>query len=112
MPDRLPLCVWFWDGFISKRREEKKLNEDANIYEYYDMDLFPTTTNIEPAINGFKVLEKNSDYTIFKTGFGCTLKKPKYSPEIQFLDFSIKSTSDYKKFKFDGSLDCKRYRSI
>jgi uroporphyrinogen decarboxylase len=111
IPDRLPLCDWFWDGFISKWREEKKLNEDANIYEYYDMDLFPTTPNIEPAINGFKVLEKNSDYTIFKTGFGCTLKKPKYSPEIQFLDFSIKSASDYKKFKFDDPIDCRRYKN-
>ena len=108
-PDRVPIFELFWVEFLQKWWEEKHLEVGTNIYEYYDMDLTVGAPNTDPKIESFKLIEKGEDYIIFKSGFGCTLKKADYSPMPQFLDFSIKSADDYAKFELDDPNDRRRY---
>ena len=111
-PDRIPLHDLFWTEFVNKWKKEKNLPDDSNIYYYYDMDLMCISPNMEPKIKGFKLIEKGNDYTIWKSGFGCTLKQVSYSPMSQYLDFSIKSPKEYEKFEFEDPNDKERYFGI
>lgn len=108
-PDRVPVFDLFWDEFIEKWRNEKGLNQEDNIYEYYDMDLKFAVPIADPKIESFKIIERGNDYIIFKSGYGCILKKADYCPMPQFLDFSIKSPDDYESFKLEDPNDKRRY---
>ncbi len=108
-PDRVPVFELFWVEFLKAWRNQKGLGEDVSIYEYYDMDMTMGAPNTDPKIESFKLLEKGTDYIIFKSGFGCTLKKVDYSPMPQFLDFSVKSADDYARFELEDPDDPRRY---
>lgn len=111
-PDRIPLHDFFWAEFVKRWKKEKELPEDTNIYYYYDMDLMLISPSMDPKKKSFKIIEKGDDYIIWESGFGCKLKKVDYSPMPMYLDFSIKSSGEYKNFEFDDPNDKDRYYNI
>lgn len=108
-PDRIPRFDFFWQEFIDKWIIEKNLPSDTNINEYYDMDFVLCVPNEDPRIESFTLIEKGDDYTLFKSGFGCTLKKADYSPMPGYLDFEIKSADEYVSFILEDPNDERRY---
>jgi len=108
-PDRIPLFDLFWQEFLDRWAKEKGLEAGTNIYEYYDMDLVLCVPNIDPKIKSFELIEKGKDYTIFKSGFGCTLKKADYSPMPGYLDYCVKSADEYDDFVLEDPNDERRY---
>lgn len=111
-PDRIPLHDFFWTEFIQRWQKEKKLPEETNIYYYYDMDLMVISPNMDPKKKSCQILEKRDDYIVWKSGFGCTIKKFDYAPMPRYLDFSIKSAEEYEVFEFDDPNDKDRYYGI
>jgi len=111
-PDRIPLHDFFWAEFIQRWQKEKKLPEETNIYYYYDMDLMVISPNMDPKKKSCQILEKRDDYIVWKSGFGCTIKKFDYAPMPRYLDFSIKSAEEYEVFEFDDPNDKDRYYGI
>lgn len=109
VPDRVPIFDFYWVEFINNWRKEKGLDSNISIYEYYDMDMVLLVPNTDPKIESYKLIERGDGYEIYKSGFGCTLKKVDYSPMPQFLDFSVKSSDDYAKFIFEDPLDKRRF---
>lgn len=105
-PDRVPLFDLFWKEFIDIWQKEKQ-HED--IYEYYDMDLKLVVPNMDPKIKSFELLEKGDDYIIFRSGYGCILKKADYSPMPGYIDYSVEDADQYKDFTFDDPKDERRY---
>ena len=110
-PDRVPVFELFWDSFVKKWRKEKGLPEDADIYKFYDMDLVIAVPKADPKLKSFEIIEKTKDYIIFKSGYGCTVKKVYSAPMPQFVDYSIKSADNYEKFELEDPLDDSRYFS-
>ncbi len=108
-PDRIPRFDLYWQEFIDKWAREKGLGQDANITDYYDLDLVLCLPNLDPRIESFQLLERGSDYTLFKSGYGCTLKKADYSPMPAYLDFSVKSADQYADFVLEDPEDDRRY---
>ena len=108
-PDRIPRFDLFWQEFIDKWLEEKKLPPDTNINEYYDFDFVLCVMNEDPKIDSFALIERGEDYTIFKSGFGCTCKKADYSPMPAYLDFEVKSADEYVDFVLEDPNDERRY---
>lgn len=108
-PDKIPLFDLFWVEFVDKWKKEKGLNSDTDIYEYYDMDMYVVAANTDPQIESYKLIERGSDYEIYKSGFGCTCKKADYSPMPQFLDFDVKSADDYKDVVLEDPNDKRRW---
>jgi uroporphyrinogen decarboxylase len=108
-PDRIPRFDLFWQEFIDKWLEEKKLPPGTNINEYYDFDFVLCVMNEDPKIDSFTLIERGEDYTIFKSGFGCTCKKADYSPMPAYLDFEVKSADQYEDFVLDDPNDERRY---
>lgn len=108
-PDKIPLFDFFWLEFVEKWKKGKGLQSDADIYTYYDMDMYLVVPNTDPKINSYKLIEKGSDYEIYKSGFGCTLKKADYCPMPQFLDFEVKSADDYSNFVLEDPNDKERW---
>ncbi len=56
-PDRVPITEWFWDEFVQRWKTEKGLDEDTDIYEYYDLDLKIISPNMDPRIESCQILE-------------------------------------------------------
>ena len=108
-PDRIPRFDLFWQEFIDKWLEEKKLTPETNINEYYDLDFVLCVMNEDPKIDSFSLIERGEDFTIFKSGFGCTCKKADYSPMPAYLDFEVKSADQYEDFVLEDPNDERRY---
>ncbi|UCF96263.1 MAG: hypothetical protein JSV89_13895 [Spirochaetaceae bacterium] len=108
-PDRIPRFDLYWQEFIDKWLREKKLPPDTNINEYYDLDFVLCVMNEDPKIDSFTLIERGADYTIFKSGFGCTCKKADYSPMPAYLDFEVKSVDQYEEFILEDPNDERRY---
>lgn len=108
-PDRIPLHDFYWSEFISRWIKEKNLPDDTNIYYYYDMDMMVISPNMDPKKKSCQILEKGIDHIVWKSGFGCTLKKFDYAPMPGYLDFSIKSPEEYESFEFDDPGNKNRY---
>jgi uroporphyrinogen decarboxylase len=108
-PDRIPRFDLFWQEFIDKWTKQKGLDPGTNINEYYDFDFVLCVGNEDPKVNSFTLIERGSDYTVFKSGFGCTCKKADYSPMPAYLDFEVKSADGYEDFVLDDPNDERRY---
>ena len=108
-PDRIPRFDLFWQEFLDKWAKEKGLGPGASINEYYDFDIALCVPNEDPKVDSFTLLERGSDYTLFKSGFGCTCKKADYSPMPAYLNFAVKSADGYQDFVLDDPNDERRY---
>jgi uroporphyrinogen decarboxylase len=108
-PDRIPRFDLYWQEFIDKWIAEKKLPPDTNINEHYDLDFVLCVMNEDPKVDSFALIERGDDYTIFKSGFGCTCKKADYSPMPAYLDFEVKSADQYEDFVLEDPNDERRY---
>jgi hypothetical protein len=108
-PDRIPRFDLFWQEFIDKWAKEKGLAGDANINEYYDLDFVQCVMNEDPRVKSFTLIERGPDYTVFKSGFGCTCRKADYSPMPAYLGFEVSSADEYASFAFDDPNDERRY---
>ena len=110
-PDRIPIHDFFWEEFLSKWKLELGLPKDTNIYEYYDMDMIVISANWEPRINQASLIEKTEEYILYEDGFGATIKKYRYAPMQQYIDFKYKDINDLKKFLYYSPDDDRRYAS-
>ena len=105
-PDRVPVFDLFWQEFIDAWKREKG---DEDIYEHYNMDLKLVIPNIDPRVKSFELLEWGDDYVLFRSGYGCTLKKTQYSPMPGYVDYSVKDASAYPDFVLEDPDDERRY---
>ncbi|NSW75745.1 MAG: hypothetical protein HPY68_03025 [Candidatus Atribacteria bacterium] len=108
-PDRVPLTDFYWGGFLVNWLKALNLPPDTDIYEYYDLDIKVISPNMDPKVESCIILEQTPEYVVFRSGFGCTLKKVFASPMPMFLDFSVKSAEEFKHFSFDDPKDERRY---
>jgi len=108
-PDRVPLTDFYWSGFLSNWLRALNLPPDTDIYEYYDLDVKVISPNMDPRVESCVVLEQTPEYVVFRSGFGCTVKKVFASPMPMFLDFLVKSAEEFKDFTFDDPRDERRY---
>ncbi len=105
-PDRVPAFDLFWQEFLDAWK--KRTGED-DIYEHYDMDLKLVIPNMDPSIRSFELLERGADYVIFRSGYGCVLKKASYSPMPGSIDYSVTDADQYKDFVLESPEDERRY---
>ena len=108
-PDRIPRFDLYWQEFLDKWVREKGLPPGTSISEYYDHDFVFCVMNEDPKVDSYTLLERGSDYTVFKSGFGCTCRKADYSPMPAYLDFEVKSADGYEDFVLDDPNDERRY---
>ncbi|MEN3187116.1 MAG: hypothetical protein ABDK92_10940, partial [Atribacterota bacterium] len=108
-PDRVPLTDFYWGGFLANWLKALNLPPDTDIYEYYDLDVKVISPNMDPKVESCTILEQTSEYVVFRSGFGCTLKKVFALPMPMFLDFPVKSAEEFEHFTFDDPRDERRY---
>ncbi len=105
-PDRVPVFDLFWQEFLDAWKKEKG---DQDIYEHYDMDLKLVIPNMDPRVKSFELLERGDHYVIFRSGYGCILKKAAYSPMPGYLDYPVKDPDEYVSFVLENPEDERRY---
>ena len=105
-PDRVPLFDLFWQEFLDNWRREKG---DDDISLHYDMDLKLVVPNMDPKVKSFELLQRGPDYILFRSGYGCTLKKASYSPMPEYVDYPVTDPDGYADFVLENPDDDRRY---
>jgi len=108
-PDRVPMSDFFWGEFIRRWREELELPDDANPYDYYDLDWIVTVPNMDPQIRSFETLREDDQEVVVKTGYGAVLRKKFDFPMPEFIAFETDSLDKLEAFEFDDPYDRRRF---
>ncbi len=108
-PDRVPISDFFWGGFISNWRKEFGLADDANPYEYYDLDWIVTIPNMDPHIRNFQTLREDENEVVVRTGFETTLRKKFDLPMPEPIAWEVDSIEKLEAFEFDDPADPRRF---
>ena len=108
-PDRVPISDFFWGGFIRRWRKELHLPDDADPYEYYDLDWVVTIPNMDPHIRPFEILQDDEREVVVKTGFETVLRKRFDFPMPEQLSWDIDTLDKLEDFEFDDPYDSRRF---
>jgi len=108
-PDRIPISDFFWGSFISRWRDELGLPEDANPYDYYDLDWIVTMPNMDPKIQSFETISEDETEVVVKTGFRTTMRKKFDFPMPEFISWDLDAIEKLEDFLFDDPYDRRRY---
>jgi len=108
-PDRVPISDFFWGSFIKRWREELNLPDDANPYEYYDLDWIVTMPNMDPRIQSFQTIKEDENEVVLKTGFLTTMRKKFDFPMPEFMSWDIDTIEKLEALEFDDPYDSRRY---
>ena len=108
-PDRVPISDFFWGSFVRRWRSEMGLPDDANPYDYYDLDWIVTTPNMDPKIQAFEIIKEDEKEVIVKTGFRATLRKKFDYPMPEFIAWETDTIEKLESFEFDDPYDKRRY---
>ena len=108
-PDRVPVSDFFWGSFLKRWRNELGLSEDADPYNYYDLDYIVTTPNMDPWIRPFETIREDDNEVVIKTGFGATILKRFDFPMPEFTSFEVDTIEKLQEVEFDDAWDRRRY---
>lgn len=108
-PDRVPVGEFFWSSFVRRAREASGARDGFDPYRHYDLDLIVITANMDPRIEGIRILEDGPERRIVRTGFGATIELRPRCPMPRFLEFQAKTYGDLEAFRFDDPADPRRY---
>jgi hypothetical protein len=107
--DRVPISDLFWGSFIKQWQKELGLADDANPYDYYDLDWIVTIPDMDPHIKPFETLKEDDQEVIVKTGFETTLRKKFSLPMPEQIGWDTDSIEKLEAFEFDDPYDSRRY---
>ena len=107
--DRVPISDFFWGAFVKRWRRELKLPDDANPYNYYDLDWIVTMPNMDPVIQSFETIKEDETEVVVKTGFRTVMRKKFDFPMPEFISWDIDSIEKLEAFSFDDPYDKRRY---
>ena len=108
-PDRVPISDFFWGSFVKRWRRELNLSDDANPYDYYDLDWIVTMPNMDPKIQSFETIKEDETEVVVKTGFRTTMRKKFDFPMPEFIAWDLDTIEKLEEFKFDDPYDRRRY---
>ncbi|MCP5111092.1 MAG: hypothetical protein GY953_09675, partial [bacterium] len=109
--DQVPISDFFWGQFLTRWREELGLAEDADPYDYYNLDWMVLTPNLDPHIKPFEILTENDEEVVVRTGFEAVLRKKFDQAMPAFLEFETDTLEKMAAFTFDDPWDDRRYFS-
>jgi len=108
-PDRVPISDFFWGSFTRRWRQELRLPDDANPYEYYDLDWIVTVPNMDPWIRPFETLSETANEVVVKTGFGAVMRKRFDLPMPAMMAWETDSLEALERVEFDDPRDRRRF---
>lgn len=96
--DRVPRFDGFWPEFIKIWQEEKNLSADADIDDYYGIDICIAVDREGFLPTQAEVLEETDEYTIERTDWGEIVQKKKQAGWFyQQLETLVQEKSDFEK---------------
>jgi hypothetical protein len=107
-PDRIPIGEFFWGSFINRWRRKLNLPDDADPYQYYDLDWIVTTPNMDPHIKPFETLRETDEEVVVRTGFEAVVRKRFDLPMPEAISWetdTIEKLDGYNPLKAKAGLD-------
>jgi uroporphyrinogen decarboxylase len=111
-PDRIPLFDSYWPEFTEAWRKTKGLGEEADIRDYYGVDILIAAGDETLSPTRAEVLEETADHTVQRDGWGRTIKTVPGTYFYQQLENTVNRPSDLDSLPVDPpGLEC-RYANL
>ena len=102
IPDRVPVHDGFWPEFVDRWRAEKQLDPDADIMDYYGLDIAKITPNETPFPSQRGVLEESGEYVVQRDGWGMVKRSRKGAWYYDEVGVVLENKADIGKLEFDS----------
>jgi len=116
-PDQVPHYDDYLNKFIDKWKMEKRLGKEANIDDYYDIDIWISAVADEGWPSKAGVLKREGKYAIYRDGWGMIQRQPsdaygelRHGYFGQELEVVCKEKIDPDKLKFESPQIDSRYK--
>ena len=111
-PDRVPRDDGYWAEFTAMWREEKGIDKDVDIHEYYENDIRVAVGNETPYYSQAKTLEEGEGYKIERDGWGMVKRVTQGGKFYEELGVAIEEPADLDRKPFDPATDDARYDKL
>ena len=108
-PDRIPMGEFYWGSFLQRWRQELGLPEDADPYQFYDLDWIVTVPNMDPHIKAFETLKEDEEEVVVKTGFEAVVRKRFDLPMPESVSWETDTIEKLEAVTFDAPDDKRRF---
>ncbi|MFA6244277.1 MAG: uroporphyrinogen decarboxylase family protein, partial [Candidatus Hydrogenedentales bacterium] len=113
--DRVPVGDFFWTNFLKRCRCELRdetgrvLGDQFDPYTYWDLDVAVVNPNMDPRIQGIRLIENSEIQKVVTTGFGATIVRKSVHPMPYYAEFATQSFDQFDALHFDDPHDPRRY---
>lgn len=111
-PDRIPVYDSFWPEFVDVWRREKGFAEDADIREYYGLDLEIVIPDETPFPGQRTVLERNGNTEVVRTGWRSVQRCGLDTKFYQELQVALPDKREMDRPVFESPLLDSRYSTL
>lgn len=111
-PDRIPLFDSYWAEFVAAWREAKALGDDADITDYYGIDVFIAVGDETLRPSRAEVLEQTPDRTICRDGWGRVIKTVPGTYFYQQIANGVNGPADLESLRMDPPDLASRYAAL
>jgi len=111
-PDRVPIYDSFWEEFVEAWRREKGLPNEADIADYYGLDLVVVVPDETPFPNQQGVLEATRDHQIVRTGWGAMERTVSGAKFSEVLQVAVAEREAIDRLAFESPLLGRRYPPV
>ncbi|MBN2024877.1 MAG: hypothetical protein JW809_19010 [Pirellulales bacterium] len=108
-PDRAPIGEFFWTNFVRRCKKELGVGDDFDPYRYWDLDLVVISPNMDPRVEGIKILEDTAERKLVRTGYGAVVERKSTYPMPHFVSFETESLDRLEALAMDDPRDRRRY---
>ncbi|MBX7256463.1 MAG: hypothetical protein K1Y02_08885 [Candidatus Hydrogenedentes bacterium] len=114
-PDRVPVGDFFWTNFVRRCKCElmdetgHAIGDRFDPYAYWDLDVSVVNPNMDPHIQGVRIVENSEEQKVVTTGFGATIVRKSVHPMPYYADFTWQSFEQMDELAFDDPKDPRRY---
>lgn len=107
-PDRVPLHDSFWLEFVAAWRAEKGLPADADISDYYGLDVRVVAPDETPFPSQAAVLKQDGDREVSRTGWGVVQRRRLSGKFFETVQVPLADKARADRLAFESPLlDCR-----
>ncbi len=112
IPDRMPMCINFWEGFRDQWAKEKNMPIGASILDSYGVEVCICVADETPYPSRRRRVERSGNESIQTDGYGRLLRSVDGAYFQETLEVPIQKPQDLEKNPFDPVDANERYEGF
>ena len=111
-PDRIPICDDYWGEFVTRCRQAHGLSDDADLMDFYGIDLNVVVPDETPFPSRAEVLSSDADATVERDGWGRVIRTQRDAYFYEQIEPAIRTRAELDAVEFDSPRIDSRYACL